>query len=172
MKKKNGFTMIELMVVAIIISIGAVSSLPFITENIMRGQAKDNLKKAEELKPSITEYYNSKGRTFPVDNTELGLPIIDGQFASKITISNGRIIATFGNQANKQFTANEGTRIVLIPHKTTTSFINWECQFQGNENFAPYICKDRGIVYADYIDPITPPTQTPPITSGGAQWKQ
>ena len=74
MKKQQGFTLIELMIVVAIIGILAAIAIPAYQDYTIRAQVSEGLNLSGGAKAAVTEYYQDQG-TFPITNTIAGLDI-------------------------------------------------------------------------------------------------
>ena len=114
MKNKNGFTLIELMIVIAIIWILTTMAMPSFQDQMIRTQVKEAFNLAEIAQNGVEEYYKEK-KKFPENNARAGLPEPDkiiGNFVTKVDISNGVINITLGNRVNKNVS---GKKITIRP---------------------------------------------------------
>ena len=72
MKKQQGFTLIELMIVVAIIAILAAIAISQYQDYVIRSQVSEGSSLADGTKTAVAEFYNNYGR-FAADNASLGL---------------------------------------------------------------------------------------------------
>ena len=102
-KNKNGFTLIELMIVIAIMSILATMAIPSFQDRIIRTQVQEALNLSDMAKKGVEEYYSAK-QTFPNNNQEAGLPPsnkIIGNYVTGVNVRNGAIDIYLGNKINR-----------------------------------------------------------------------
>ena len=100
--RRDGFTMVEMMVVVGIIAILALIAVPSFQNQIVRDQINTALPLADILKAPISASW-AVAHSFPADNTGAGLPAADkivNNYISSILVHDGAIHITFGNRAN------------------------------------------------------------------------
>ena len=100
--RRNGFTMVELMVVVGIIAILSLMMLPSYLDKFTRDQIAEALPLADIAKAQISLGW-SVAQSFPADNAAVGLPAADrivGNYVSAVSVAEGAINITFGNRAN------------------------------------------------------------------------
>ena len=71
MKKQQGFTLIELMIVVAIIGILAAIAIPAYQDYTIRAQVSEGLNLSAGAKAAVAEYFMDSGN-FPTTNTEAG----------------------------------------------------------------------------------------------------
>jgi len=126
---KNGFTLIELMIVVAIIGILAAIALPAYQDYTIRAQMVEGITMTNALKPKIAEFYNYKGR-FPKNNAEAGLPeskYLIGNYVKGMTVVDGAIHVELGNKINRRLT---GKILTIRPQFVQQSHITplaWLC---------------------------------------------
>ncbi|MFI4926995.1 MAG: pilin [Burkholderiales bacterium] len=98
-----GFTLLELMMVLVVVAIQATIALPSYIERVEREQIAQALSLADLAKPAIQAAW-LVGEPLPEDNAAAHLPAAEkivNERVRSVTVSNGAIHITFGNQASK-----------------------------------------------------------------------
>ncbi len=130
MKKQQGFTLIELMIVVAIIGILAAIAIPAYQDYTIRAQVSEGLSLSSGAKAAVAEFFQDSG-AWPVNNAEAGLAIptdIQGKYTLSVTVTavggNALVTAAYGNEANTNLT---GATLVLEGINNTGA-IEWDCQ--------------------------------------------
>ena len=130
MKKQQGFTLIELMIVVAIIGILAAIAIPAYQDYTIRAQVSEGLNLSGGAKAAVTEYFQDRG-AMPGDNTEAGLEAsgnIQGKYVSSVGVAAGVITVTFGNDAHAVI---NGQDITLTPSTAAAGSVQWVCEGGG-----------------------------------------
>ncbi len=99
MKKQQGFTLIELMIVVAIIGILAAIAIPAYQDYTIRAQVSEGLQLSGGAKVAVTEYYQDRG-TMPSVNAQAGIADagdIEGNYVSQVGVANGVITVTYSS---------------------------------------------------------------------------
>lgn len=96
-KVQLGFTLIELVIVAVIIGILSAIAIPAYQTYTLRAQVSEALSSTSSARHAISNYYKYTGK-FPIDNFASGLPKPDdmtGKYIQNITVADGAIHVRF-----------------------------------------------------------------------------
>jgi type IV pilus assembly protein PilA len=139
----RGFTLIELMIVVAIIAILAAIALSQYQDYVIRSQVAEGASLTTSSKTAVTEYYNNTGQ-FASSNLSYGLPApgsITGKYVSRVDTLGGRIVATFGREAN---TAIQNATLTFSAAPSGNSMA-WICNpsQQLKNVWVPAVCRDN-----------------------------
>ena len=139
MKKQQGFTLIELMIVVAIIGILAAVAIPAYQDYTIRARVTEGLSLASAGKTAVSEYFASTG-TVPTNNAQAGMPLItsiSGNSVSSVSVgAGGSIMVSFsGDPIN-------GSTLLLDPD-TSGGRVKWDCKTGGNleGKYRPSSCR-------------------------------
>jgi prepilin-type N-terminal cleavage/methylation domain-containing protein len=140
MKKQNGFTLIELMIVVAIIGILAAVALPAYQDYTIRAQVTELMALTDGGKVAVTEYYQTKG-ALPADKDAAGYGGASGKYTASVDIANGVVTAT-ADTANSN-PKIQGKTITLTPDITngTNQTVLWTCGGSIDSKYRPSSCK-------------------------------
>jgi len=127
---QDGFTIIELMIIAAIVSILAVIALPAYQDYTVRSKTSEGITALAEAKSSIAARYATTN-LMPTNNSQAGLAPPDSydqlDFIKRLEVTsvpvNGTIVLTFkipNTEANDK-------QLQLVP-STVTGIIVWTCE--------------------------------------------
>ncbi len=125
MKKQQGFTLIELMIVVAIIGILAAIAIPAYQDYTIRAQVSEGLNLAAGAKAAITEFTQDRGN-FPSDNATAGIAPagqITGKYVGTVTNAAGVITINYAGDAHALLT---GANLMLSPF-TNAGSVEWTC---------------------------------------------
>ncbi len=127
MKKQQGFTLIELMIVVAIIGILAAIAIPAYQDYTIRAQVSEGLNLSGGAKAAVTEYFQDRG-TMPTTNTMAGLAAggdIKGKYVWSVTVgTDGIIDIEYGGDAHATI---DGKAIQLTPNTSAAGSVQWDC---------------------------------------------
>jgi len=143
MKKQQGFTLIELMIVVAIIGILAAIAIPAYQDYTIRAQVSEGLSLSSGAKAAVAEAFQDSG-VWPTNNAEAGLAVantIEGKYTLSVTVTDpGVITVVYGDEANA---AVDGQSLTLTPTDNTGA-IEWTCAAGGAgmlPNWLPSACR-------------------------------
>jgi type IV pilus assembly protein PilA len=128
MKKQQGFTLIELMIVVAIIAILAAIAISQYQDYVIRSQVSEGSSLADGTKTAVAEFVNNYGR-FAAVNASYGLALptsISGKYVTQVDVggtTDGAIEVTFGGDAHTAITSD----LLVFSPITHAGSIEWSC---------------------------------------------
>ena len=130
MKKQQGFTLIELMIVVAIIGILAAIAIPAYQDYTIRAQVSEGLSLSSGAKAAVAEFYQDSGG-WPTNNAQAGLSAptnIQGKYTLSVTVttaaSNAVVTVAYGDEANTNLTG----ATLILEGIDNTGAIEWDCR--------------------------------------------
>lgn len=132
MKKMQGFTLIELMIVIAILGILLAIALPAYQDYTVRARVSEGLSLAAPAKLAVSETRISEG-TFPTTNAEAGYQTGSSTYVTSVGVgTDGAITITYS--ANPALQGAASTNLIMYPTYNGTA-VEWDCN--GNKGGTP-----------------------------------
>ena len=138
MKKQQGFTLIELMIVVAIIGILAAVAIPAYQDYVARSQVAEGVATAGAVKTSISEFYASQGG-FP--GTGLYDETTGGRYTASATHDDAGVITVTLRNAAPVNNAVRGYTFTFTPGVAGGAITNWTCATTGDAKYLPSGCQ-------------------------------
>lgn len=129
MKKQNGFTLVELMVVIVIIGVLAAVAIPKFSTALAKACHSEAMNTTEPVRASVIEYYGHRGH-LPEKFSDLGFKSPDslyGTYVKRVDWQDKRIIATF-NSKRYETSMDSVIFTPVIANASGDAIISWEIE--------------------------------------------
>lgn len=125
MKRQQGFTLIELMIVVAIVGILAAIAIPAYQDYTVRAKVSEPLSFADSAKVSVSEYFQTMG-SMPTDLTAAGVSSATSQYISSVSYSGSGTVGTI-TLALQNLGGSASGNLVFTGTGNTDGTVTWVC---------------------------------------------
>jgi type IV pilus assembly protein PilA len=126
---RNGFTLIEIVVVLALLGILAAMAIPSLDNRVARTQITESVELTKQLKDQVNAYYLAN-ESFPHTNIDAGIPAANkllGNYVEKIELADGAFHISFGNKATAQLKGKVLSLRPIVVKNSSKSPMSWLC---------------------------------------------
>jgi type IV pilus assembly protein PilA len=143
MKKQQGFTLIELMIVVAIIGILAAIAIPAYQDYTIRAQVSEGMSLTSGSRTAVSEFYQTRG-FWPDDNDDAGIaPATDikGNYVVSVGVVSNVITAHFSSTAPQEANPKIDGQTLVLTGTGGDGSVEWACSGSVAEKYRPASCR-------------------------------
>lgn len=144
MKKMQGFTLIELMIVIAILGILMAIAIPAYQDYTVRTKVGECVNLLAPAKTAYSEYRSSR-TSFPANLVQAGVDTTTSTFCDAPTFVSGATATTAAIQITAPSARTGGAGPVTITltatRNNTSGDVQWRCTATGSTKYAPSTCR-------------------------------
>ena len=147
MKKSQGFTLIELMIVVAIIAILAAIAIPAYQDYLIRSQVSEGASLADGSKTAVAEFLADAGY-YPPTNVSAGLALaadIKGSYVKSVNAAGGVIRVTYSDATPQEANAAITGKVLVFSPISNAGSIQWTCNAAAGTTvlakYLPNVCR-------------------------------
>lgn len=142
MKWKNGFTLIELMIVVAIVAILAAIAIPAYQNYTIRAKMTEAFSFAAHAKTAVETWRQSGGSGSP-SNSAVGISSSDtSNYVSAVTVAGTSSAPTIALTVTSAVTGTAGT--ITLTGSATGNVLTWACTSGFEQKYLPASCTGSG----------------------------
>jgi len=143
-RKQDGFTLIELMIVIAILAILLAIAIPAYQDYSIRARVSEGLNMASSAKLAVSEHRLSEG-TFPADNAEAGYDTGISSLVASIAVGAAGVVTVTYSADTRLGDAGGGTLELTPTVGAGGTAVQWDCEAGGanaiEARFIPAECR-------------------------------
>lgn len=150
---RNGFSLLEMLVVIAVMGILAMTAIPSYMHQIVRRQIIDAVPLADIAKKPIASSW-TLAQSLPSDNAGAGLPAEDmvvSNFIKSVSVQEGAIQITFGNSANGLIKGKLLTLRPAVVESAPVVPVSWVCGYAAGPGKMTVKGENKTNIPAEYL---------------------